>query len=301
MDLANLKNLRGTLSQNAPIGQQSWFRCGGAADLLFQPADQKDLQTFLAQWPENQPLCVIGGLANTIVRDGGVRGAVVKLGKEFSAITCEGEVMTIGAGALNGTAASMAAKNGIGGLEFLSGIPGTIGGACAMNAGAYGNEICDILQELRGVDRQGQEVTLAPEDLQMTYRRGNIPQGVIITQAIFKGREEDTQSVRARLKEIKDKRNTTQPIRENTGGSTFANPSDDMRAWQVVEKVGGRGLQIGGAAMSEMHCNFMVNAGGASAQDLETLGDELIKRAQDQLNVKLRWEIKRIGDCKKSQ
>jgi UDP-N-acetylmuramate dehydrogenase len=286
-------NVKGTLTPNAQIGAQSWFRCGGAADMLFEPADLEDLKSFLKQW--DGPVTVIGGMANTIVRDGGVRGAVIRLGKPFAEIAVDGTHITAGAGALNGSVASTAAKSGIGGLEFLSGIPGTIGGATAMNAGAYGAEVKDILVTATGVTRAGDDITFTPSDLNMSYRHTDIPDGVILTGAVFNGVEEDEKIVRKRLKDIKQKRNETQPIREQTGGSTFANPSDDMRAWQVVEKVGGRGLQIGGAKMSEMHCNFMVNAGDATATDLENLGDELIKRASDE-GLKLRWEIKRIGE-----
>ena len=292
MDIA----VKGTLTHNAPIGAQSWFRCGGSADLLFEPAGEADLQAFLKQWPDNQSITIIGGLANTIVRDGGVRGVVIKLGKAFATIGVSHEILTVGAGALNGSVASAAAKNAIGGLEFLSGIPGTVGGAIAMNAGAYGAEVKDILQEARGLNRAGEMVSFTPEQLNMTYRHTELPTNTILTSVSFKGYEDDEKAVRQRLKDIKTKRTDTQPIREQTGGSTFANPADDMRAWQVVEKVGGRGLTIGGAKMSDMHCNFMTNTGAATANDLEALGDELIARAHDQLGVTLRWEIKRIGD-----
>lgn len=288
--------VKGPQTPNAPIGTQSWFRCGGAADVLFEPADQQDLQNFLSQYPADQPLTIIGGMANTIIRDGGVRGVVIKLGKPFSAITIDDTKMTIGAGALNGSVASSAAKNAIGGLEFLSGIPGTLGGAIAMNAGAYGTEIKDILTTVTGLNRAGKIITLTPDQLNMTYRHGNLPADFIALSATLKGQPEDEKIVRQRLKDIKLKRNTTQPIREQTGGSTFANPSDDFRAWQVVEKVGGRGLTIGGAKMSEMHCNFMTNTGTATAADLEALGDDLIARAKVQLDVTLKWEIQRIGE-----
>ncbi len=288
--------VKGTLTPNAPIGAQSWFRAGGTADLLFEPADEADLQNFFRQYPADQPMTIIGGLANTIIRDGGVRGVVVKLGKAFADIKVSDQTITVGAGALNGSVASSAAKNAIGGLEFLSGIPGTVGGAIAMNAGAYGAETKDILVEARGLNRDGSAVVLTPKQLNMSYRHAEIPQGVIVTSAIFKGESEEADTVRQRLKDIKTKRTETQPIREKTGGSTFANPTEDMRAWEVVEKVGGRGLSIGGAKMSEMHCNFMTNTGTATAKDLEALGDKLIACAADQLGITLRWEIKRIGD-----
>ena len=297
---AGLDDLRGILTPDAPIGAQSWFRCGGTAEHLYEPADEDDLQAFLNAYPTKAPLTIIGGLANTIVRDGGVKGVVLKLGKAFANIDAQTtqSSLVVGAGALNGSIASAAAKNGIGGLEFLSGIPGSLGGAVAMNAGAYGSEMADILQSVHMILRSGQRTDLTPQDLNMAYRHSEIPEGAVITGATLKGTAEATETVRTRLKDIKAKRNATQPIREDTGGSTFANPPGDKRAWEIVDAVGGRGLQIGGAQMSEMHCNFMLNTGTATAADLEALGDTLITRAQDQLGVNLRWEIKRIGDKK---
>lgn len=291
-----LKHVKGTITEAAPIGEQSWFRCGGVADVLFEPADEEDLVAALRDLPQDVPLTIIGGLANTIVRDGGVRGVTIRLGKPFSSLTIEETMITAGAGALNGSVASAAAKAGLGGVEFLSGIPGTLGGAAAMNAGAYGADMSSVLLAIEGVNRQGARVTLDPSALNMSYRTGNIPSGVIVTQLRLQGQKEDQAIVRARLKDIKQKRNATQPIREDTGGSTFANPSDEMRAWQVVDRVGGRGLQRGGAAMSEQHCNFMVNTGCATASDLESLGDDIIMKAEGLCGIKLRWEIKRIGD-----
>lgn len=290
--------LQGQFEQNVPLGAQSWFKCGGSADLVFYPANFEDLQTFLKLYPKGAPLMVLGGLANTIVRDGGIRGCVVQLGKAMAEVELlvDQNHIRVGAGALNGTVAAFAAKNGLGGLEFLSGIPGSVGGATAMNAGAYGTEVKDVLVEVAVMDRDGELHHLTPDDLKMTYRHTILPPESIVIHAVFQGRSEEHEIVRARLKEIKAKRNETQPIREQTGGSTFANPSDEMRAWQVVEKVGGRGLKIGGAQMSEMHCNFMLNTGSATAADLEALGDELIRRAKDQLGVELRWEIKRVGE-----
>ncbi|MEM7679732.1 MAG: UDP-N-acetylmuramate dehydrogenase [Pseudomonadota bacterium] len=291
-------HIRGQLSENVPLGAQSWFKCGGSADLVFQPAHFEDLQNFLKHYPKDAPLMVLGGLANTIVRDGGIRGCVVMLGKAMADVELlvDQNRIIVGAGALNGTVAAFAAKNGLGGLEFFSGIPGSVGGATAMNAGAYGTEVKDVLVEAAVMDRDGVLHLLTPDDLKMTYRHTALPPGSIVIHAILQGQPEDHGAVRARLKEIKAKRSETQPIREQTGGSTFANPSDEMRAWQVVEKVGGRGLKIGGAMMSEMHCNFMVNDGMATAADLEALGDELIQRAKEQLGIDLRWEIKRVGD-----
>jgi len=280
----------GTITENATLGARSWFRCGGAADILYEPQDADSLSHFLKEYPTDRPLTILGGLANTIIRDGGIRGVTVMLGKAFSDITVDGQVIAAGAGALNGSVASAAAKAGIGGLEFLSGIPGTVGGALRMNAGAYGAEVKDVLIYANSLTRGGQAQTLTPQDMQMSYRSSTIPKGSIFIGAQFKGIAEDKAIVKQRLKDIKAKRNATQPIAEQTGGSTFANPDGDLKAWQLVEKVGGRDLQIGGARMSDKHLNFMINAGGAKAADLEALGDELIKRVHDQCGVDLRYQ-----------
>lgn len=305
--LRNQKSVRGTLTPNAPIGLDSWFGCGGAADLLFMPADFDDLSDFLKQWPVSEKLTIVGGLANTIVRDGGVRGAVVRLGKECAGVSVlDGRYIRAGAGALNGTVAAAAVKAGIGGLEFLSGIPGTLGGALAMNAGAYGTEMKDVLLGVEALSRSGEHRRLTREDLKMTYRHTAADEWYIFTGAVLRGAPEDYDTVKSRMNDIKARRNETQPIREKTGGSTFANPApealrmaglpQDLRAWQIVEKVDGRGLQIGGARMSDMHCNFMINTGGATAADLEMLGEEIRTRARHRFGLDLKWEIQRIGE-----
>lgn len=314
-------NVRGQLIENAPIGAQSWFRCGGKADLLFKPADEQDLASFLKQWHFGEPITVIGGLANTIVRDGGIRGVTIQLGKEFSGVEIiERDTIKASCGALNGNIAAAAVKAEIGGFEFLSGIPGSLGGALRMNAGAYGSDISDILVEIQAVDFSGNEYVLRPRpmdkatvpddkeavEINLSYRNNDAPHYLIFTSVILKGVAEDYDTVKSRITEIKKKRNETQPIKEQTGGSTFANPNpsqlklvglpEDTRAWQVVEKVGGRGLTIGGAQMSEKHCNFMINTGDATAADLENLGDEIKKRAYHDLGLEIHWEIKRIGE-----
>ncbi len=302
----NIYDYDGRFTENAPIGLKSWFRCGGSADLLFEPSDIDDLSIFLKQYPKDEPLLVLGGMANTIVRDGGIRGCVIQLGKAFSEIEVQDNRIMVGAGALNGSVASAAAKAGIGGLEFLSGIPGTVGGALRMNAGAYGAEIKDILVAAMGLSKNGILVPFSPEDMDMRYRYCGVPEGTVFISAVFEGVPEDQDVVRNRLKEIKATRQATQPISEKTGGSTFANPSaedleqaglpTDMKAWQLVEKAGGRDLQIGGARMSDKHLNFMINAGNATARNLEDLGDDLIKRVQDQCGLTLHWEIRRVGE-----
>lgn len=288
-------SIRGKLTPNYPLGLDSWFRCGGNVDLLFEPADLDDLEVFLKSYDGD--VLVLGGMANTIIRDGGIRGCIIRMNKSkaFSNIEVEGTKITAGAGTLNGSVASMAAKNGIGGLEFLSGIPGTVGGALRMNAGAYGAEVKDVLVSATTIDRVGDKRELTPDQMDMTYRHIGVPEDQIFTRAVFEGVAEDTGVVRARLKEIKAKRQSTQPISEQTGGSTFANP-EGHKAWELIDQVGARDLQIGGARMSEKHCNFMINSGNATATDLENLGDELIRIVAEKTGVTLRWEIKRLGD-----
>jgi UDP-N-acetylmuramate dehydrogenase len=309
MNIKDLQtSLNGKITENAPLGAQSWFRCGGSADLLFKPADAEDLVHFLKNWPDEQPITIIGGLANTIIRDGGIRGACVQLGKEFGLVkTMDDRYIEASCGALNGSIAAAAVKAGLGGMEFLSGIPGTLGGALRMNAGAYGAEMNDILIGATALDRRGNYHRLTLDDMHMSYRHCGAHHDLMFLSAVLKGKAEDYKTVKARITEIKAKRNETQPIKDKTGGSTFANPSvqelkraglpEGTRAWQVVEKVGGRDLKIGGAAMSEKHGNFMINTGDAKARDLEMLGDEIRRRAREDLGLELKWEIKRIGEA----
>jgi UDP-N-acetylmuramate dehydrogenase len=280
--------------KDVPLGKESWFGCGGNADQLLRPENADELAQFLKEYDGD--ITVLGGLANTIIRDGGIRGVTVQLGKEFSEIKVLGDYIEAGAGALNGSVAAAAVKAGIGGLEFLSGIPGCVGGALRMNAGAYGTEVKDVLTGVNAVSRQGVMTKLVPEQLHMTYRHTDPPKGMVFTSAIFKGRREDYETVKARMNEIKTKRNETQPIREKTGGSTFANPPSELKAWQIVQKVGGHELKIGGAQMSPMHSNFMINTGDATAADLENLGEEIRHRAKEQLGINLRWEINIVGE-----
>lgn len=302
-----MKNIKGQMIENADIGAKSWFRCGGAADLLFHPADQEDLANFLMQYPAGEPITVLGGLANTIIRDGGIRGVCIQMDKNMAAVTVMDEIyISAQAGALNGSVAAAAMKAGIGGLEFLSGIPGSIGGAMAMNAGAYGTEMKDVLVGVTALSRSGQIKRYTADQIKMSYRSTRFPEWCVVTSVLLKGRKEDYETVKARMNDIKTRRNETQPIREDTGGSTFANPSADelrraglpegTRAWKVVELVGGRGLRMGGAMMSEQHCNFMCNTGGATARDLENLGEELRARAKLEFGLDLHWEIKRVGE-----
>ncbi len=367
---SDFPTVRGRITENAPLGEVSWFRCGGCADVLFKPEDAEDLADFLRSYchPERSEgsqnggnrdsspaaqddITVLGVMSNCIIRDGGVRGVVIRLGRAFAgieALSPEEELMIrdtylvkpgdrlvrAGAAALDGNVAAFAAREGIAGLAFLSGIPGTIGGALRMNAGAYGAEIKDVLVMAEAVDRAGQIHYLVPchserseesqvagdnrsfanaqdddiaiEEMGMSYRHTDVPEDYIFTSCILRGMPGNAEEIKAEIAEIKAKRGDTQPIREKTGGSTFANPSPEelaaaglpegTKAWQLVDQVGGRGLTIGGAQMSEKHANFMINTGTATAADLEALGEEIRRRVREETGLELRWEIRRIGD-----
>jgi UDP-N-acetylmuramate dehydrogenase len=290
-----LPPVRGRYTENAPLGESGWFKCGGKAEVQFKPADLDDLRDFLKNCPPDIPVHVFGALSNTIIRDGGLPGVTIRLGRDFAGIEAEGETVKAGALALDANVAQVAAENGIAGLEFFSGIPGTIGGALRMNAGCYGVETKDILVSCEAVDRQGNLHTLTPDQMHMTYRHTEVPEDYIFISALFKGQKDNPENVLERMVEIRMKREASQPIREKTGGSTFANPPGDRKVWQLIDEVGGRGLKVGGAVMSEKHCNFMINEGSASAADLESLGEELIKRVREKFGISLRWEIKRVG------
>jgi UDP-N-acetylmuramate dehydrogenase len=301
-----LPQIRGRYTQGAPLGERGWFRCGGVADILFKPADIDDLQDFLVNCPEDIPVSIFGAMSNSIIRDGGIRGVVVRLGREFSSIEIDDTNICAGSLALDANVAKEAARAGIEGLEFFSGIPGTIGGALRMNAGCYGTETKDVLVEATAIDRNGVVRKLSPEDMGMSYRHTKTPEDYIFTGAVFRGSKGDSKKIEARIKEIRDRRENSQPIKEKTGGSTFANPSatelsqaglpEDTKVWQLIEMAGCRGLKIGGAQMSEKHCNFMINAGGATAADLENLGEEVRARVLEDSGISLRWEIRRVGE-----
>ncbi len=302
---SDLPAVRGRYTENAPLGESGWFRCGGRAEVQFKPADREDLQSFLQSCPADVPVHVFGALSNTIIRDGGLPGVTIRLGREFSGIETDGDTVKAGALALDANVAQVAAEAGLGGLEFFSGIPGTIGGALRMNAGCYGTETKDVLLSCEALDRQGNLHTLTPESMRMTYRHTGVPDGHIFISAVFKGQKDNAENVLSRMAEIKLKRESSQPIREKTGGSTFANPSADdiakagqpegTRVWQLIDAVGGRGLRVGGAIMSEKHCNFMINDGTGTSADLESLGEEIRKRIDEKFGINLRWEIKRLG------
>ena len=292
--LDRLPEVRGRYTENADLSKVTWFRVGGPAEVLFKPADADDLAHFLANTPADIPITVIGVASNLLIRDGGVPGVVIRLGGGFADITTEDTVVTAGAAALDANVAKTAANAGIGGLEFLSGIPGTIGGALRMNAGAYEGETKDILIAAEAVDRAGKRLTIPLEDMGYSYRHSKVPTDVIFTGARFQGRWGDQDAIRARMADIQNSRSTTQPIRSRTGGSTFKNPPGN-KSWQLIDAAGGRGLRVGGAQMSEQHCNFMINTGDATAADLETLGEEIRARVKANSGIELDWEIKRIG------
>jgi len=300
-----LPQVRGRYTENAPLGAMGWFKCGGTAEVLFKPADPEDLRDFLAGCPADVPLHVFGALSNTIIRDGGLPGVTIRLGRDFGGIEVFEETVMAGALALDANVAQVAADGSVGGLEFFSGIPGTVGGALKMNAGCYGTETKDVLVSCEAVDRRGVVHVLTPDQMEMTYRHTNVPDDWIFVSALFKGKKDSSENILARMAEIKEKREASQPIREKTGGSTFANPSPEeiekaglhegTKVWQLIDQVGGRGLKVGSAIMSEKHCNFMINAGSATSSDLEELGEELRKRVADRFGITLRWEIKRMG------
>ncbi len=294
-----LPDVRGKLLLNEPLGPYTWFRVGGAADALFIPADAEDLAGFLKALPESVPVTIIGVGSNLIVRDGGVEGVVIRLaGRAFAAITTAGEIITAGAGALDSMVAKASAKAGIAGLEFYAGIPGTIGGALTMNAGCYGAETQDVLVSAWGLTRQGERVELALADFGYTYRHSNAPADIIWMEATYRGTPDAPEAVAARINEITSRRETTQPIREKTGGSTFKNP-EGHSSWKLVDEAGWRGKLHaetgGGAKFSELHSNFMINPGEATAADIEALGEAVRADVLKKTGVQLDWEIKRIG------
>lgn len=292
--MSRLPAVRGRLSLGSPLSAVTWFRVGGPADVLFKPADLADLQAFLAGTPNDIAITPIGVGSNLLVRDGGVDGVVLRLGGAFADILTEGDEIEAGAAALDANVAKMAAKAGLEGLEFYSGIPGTIGGALRMNAGAYGGETKDRLIWAEALDRQGDLHRIPAAEMGFAYRQCGVPSDWIFTRARFRLTPGDEATIRQRMAEIQTSRGATQPIRSRTGGSTFRNPPNG-KAWQAIDAAGGRGLKIGGAQVSEQHCNFLINTGDATAADLEALGEELRRRVKADQGIELTWEIKRIG------
>jgi UDP-N-acetylmuramate dehydrogenase len=292
---AAMPALRGRLMENQPLAELTWFRVGGPAQVLFMPEDEADLAYFLTQLPEQIPVTVIGLGSNLIVRDGGVPGVVIRLGRGFNAVTIEpGERVRAGTAVPDVKVARAAQEAGIAGLAFLRGIPGAIGGALCMNGGAYGRETKDALIEVRGIDRRGHVRLLSVAEMHYSYRHCGAPDGIVFTQALFQGAAGDSMAIAAEMDKITESREATQPIKSRTGGSTFKNPPG-QKAWQLIDAAGCRGLQIGDAQVSTMHCNFLINLGSASAANIEDLGETVRVRVRESASVDLEWEIKRIG------
>jgi UDP-N-acetylmuramate dehydrogenase len=289
-----LPPVRGTYTYGAPLKDMVWFRAGGAAEILFRPADLDDLATFLAARPIDLRLSVIGVGSNLLVRDGGISGVTVRLSAAFGKIETTGTRVRAGAAALDAAVARAAADAGIAGLEFLRGVPGTIGGALKMNAGCYGREIKDIFVEGLALDARGNKITLTPSDMAFVYRKSQARDELIFIEAKFEGALDKPDAIHARMEELNANREASQPIRAKTGGSTFKNPPG-QKAWQLIDEAGCRGLRIGDAQVSEKHCNFLINTGEANAADIEALGEEVRARVKAKSGVALEWEIKRVG------
>ena len=291
-------HVEGRLTQNAPLAPLVWFKSGGSADILFEPKDVADLQSFLRQLDPATPVMALGLGSNLIIRDGGVRGVVVRLGKAFAKVACIDPVtLACGGGASGILVSSTARDKGIAGLEFLRSIPGTVGGFVRMNGGAYGGEVKDILRDCDVVLRDGTLVTLSVEDLHYSYRHSELPDGAIVVAARFQGRPGEPEAIQAEMDRISASREASQPLRSKTGGSTFKNP-EGHKAWQLVDAAGCRGLQIGGAQVSEKHTNFLINANDATSADIEALGEEVRARVLAHSGVDLIWEIQRVGETK---
>ncbi|HEY5363541.1 MAG TPA: UDP-N-acetylmuramate dehydrogenase [Aestuariivirga sp.] len=293
--LRRLPKVRGRLEANAPLADLTWFRVGGPAEVLYQPADEADLGDFLKGTTLDIPITVVGVGSNLLVRDGGVPGVVIRLGRPFMDVAPEGEMqLRAGAAALDVRVARVAADHGIDTLTFLRGIPGTIGGALRMNGGAYGGETKDVLVEARGFNRKGELQVLSNADMKYTYRHCGAAEDLIFTSALLRGRPGNKDEILAAMDKITESREATQPIKARTGGSTFKNPPN-QKSWALIDAAGMRGYAIGPAKVSELHCNFLINEGGATAAQIEELGETVRARVKAQTGIELDWEIKRIG------
>jgi len=292
---AAMPELRGRLLANESLAPLTWFRVGGPAQVLFTPSDEDDLAYFLKNLPQELPVYVVGVGSNLIVRDGGMPGIVVRLSpRGFGETAVQGDIVVAGAAALDRRVAETAAGANLAGLEFYFGIPGTIGGALRMNAGANGAETKDVLVEATGIDRKGTVHTFSNADMKFVYRNSGVDPSIVFTSARFRGVAAAPDAIRARMEEVQRHRETAQPIREKTGGSTFKNPPGNS-AWKLIDAAGCRGLRVGGAQVSEMHCNFLINTGNATGHDIETLGETVRARVKETSGIELQWEIKRIG------
>lgn len=287
--------VRGKLTANAPLAPLVWFKSGGVAEWLFEPKDTDDLRSFLEALPPPVPVMALGLGSNLIVRDGGVAGVVIRLGKSFAQVRSLGNhTLECGGGASGILVSSTARDNGIAGLEFLRSIPGTVGGFVRMNGGAYGREVKDILVDCDVVIRSGEIATLPLSELGYTYRHSELTDGCIVVAARFRGEAGEPDAIQAEMDRISASREASQPLRSKTGGSTFKNPAG-AKAWELVDKAGCRGLTLGGAQVSEKHTNFLINTGEATSADIEALGEEVRRRVREQSGVELEWEIKRVG------
>jgi UDP-N-acetylmuramate dehydrogenase len=291
---AGSPGLRGRVARDAPLGATTWFRVGGAVDVLVRPADAEDVVALLRELPDETPLTVIGAASNMIIRDGGIGGVTIRLARGFGDVTVEADGIVAGAAALDVTVAETAAAQGLGGLEFLVGIPGTIGGAVAMNAGAYGTEIKDVLDWAEVATADGVQ-RLGAAELHFAYRRAVLPPRGVVVRARLRATPGDAAAIAMRLNDIRAAREATQPVRARTGGSTFKNPPGDRKAWELIDEAGCRGLRLGAAQVSEKHCNFLINTGGATAAEVEALGEEVRARVHAASGIDLEWEIRRIG------
>ena len=296
---AAMPKLRGRLLANQPMADLTWFRVGGPAQILFSPADEEDLAYFLSNLADDIPVTVVGLGSNLLVRDGGIPGVVIRLGRGFNEIAIEGDRVRAGSAAPDVKVARVAADAGLAGLAFYRGVPGAIGGALRMNAGAYGRETKDALLEARAIDRKGKLHVLKNADMGYSYRHSKAPQDFIFTQAIYRGEPGEAAAIAAEMEQITEARESTQPIKSRTGGSTFKNPPGH-KAWQLIEAAGCRGLVVGDAQVSEMHCNFLINRSNATGTDIENLGEEVRRRVRDTSGVALDWEIVRLGIAKEA-
>jgi len=287
--------VRGKYKENYKLAHLTWFKVGGAADILYKPVDEDDIANFLKQNGGKLPVTVIGAGSNIIIRDGGVEGVVIKLGSGFTEIEIlpEGDLL-VGAACLNFNLAKFAQANGIKGFEFLVGIPGTVGGGVAMNAGSYGSEFKDIVKSVYALDKIGAQMQIPLKDIGFDYRKNSLPTNLIYTKVVFRADRGDSDEIKLKMQDINKKRAETQPITEKTSGSTFANP-EGKRAWELIDQAGLRGMRIGDAVISEKHCNFMINQGNANASDMEQLGEFVKNKVKDHSGIELKWEIKRIG------
>ena len=302
--LDRLPGSRGELRAAAPLAKATWFQVGGSAEVLFRPLDLDDLVAFLKAKPADVPLTVLGAGTNVLVREGGVEGVVVRLGKSFAQVQVDGEQVVAGGAAMDVNVARAAAAAGITGLEFLSGVPGTIGGAIRMNAGAYGCELCDVIVSAEAIDPNGERHVLEASKLGLTYRGCDTPEDWIFISAVLRGRKDQPAAIKAKMANVQVARTESQPIRSKTGGSTFANPTEPeaagAKAWELIDQAGCRGLKRGDAMVSNLHCNFLINNGAASATDLESLGEEVRRRVAETSGIVLHWEIRRIGSHAKA-